>query len=149
MNKAELQAALRDIEAAEEAERARVRAATPIIMKFTITPTTARGWTEVYDDTCKLYDLEGTVTNAAEAKAAGRAGHELTSGGITYAFNTGTGLLVCAIGGGTIWIGAGMDEQKRESARATMAHISKFLVEHPEGGDITDIVEAHRNGKNA
>lgn len=143
VTKQELQAQLRALEALEEAERkARVKAA-PIVMKFTIEPTTDR-WHEVYDDSCLLYKLEGKVTNREEAKRAGHPDHDLRDGGMTYVFNKLSGRIVTGVGGGTIWIGAGWQTKNAESAHDTMETISRYLVEHPEGGDITYIVEIHR-----
>lgn len=143
VTKQELQAQLRALEALEEAERkARIKAA-PIVMKFTIAPTTDR-WHEVYDDSCLLYKLEGKVTNRDEAKAAGHPEHDLRDGAMTYLFNTATGKLVTAIGGGTLWVSAGWHTKNAESAKTTMATIGYYLVDHPKGGDITNIVENHR-----
>lgn len=143
VTKQELQAQLRALEAIEEAERkARIKAA-PIVMKFTITPTTDR-WHEVYDDSCLLYELEGKVANREQAKEAGHNDIDLRDGAMTYLFNKATGKIVTAIGGGTIWISSGWQIKNPESAQWAMARIGHYLVNHPEGGDITDIVETHR-----
>jgi hypothetical protein len=140
----ELRAELKRIEQEEAAEKTARKAATPVVRKFTIKPVTNR-WTVMYDSTCVLYDLSAEVTNADEAKAAGHYEHDMRGGGMTYVFNTGTGRIVCSTGGGTIWIGGGFAGQNDESAAWTMIQISAFIVQHPEGGDITAIVEAHRN----
>jgi hypothetical protein len=139
----ELRAELKLIEQEEAADKAARLAATPVTMKFTIMPAKDR-WTKMYDSTCVLYELNGQVTNADEAKAAGHYEHELRGGGMTYVFNTGTGRIVCGTGGGTIWVGGGFAGQSDESAAWTMIQISAFIVQHPEGGDITAIVETHR-----
>ena len=139
----ELRAELKLIEQEEAAEKAARKTATPVIRKFTIMPA-KRQWTTMYDPTCVLYELAAEVMNADEAKAAGHYEHDLRGGGMTYVFNTCTNRIVCGTGGGTIWVGGGFAGQNDDSAAWAMMLISDFIIAHPEGGDITAIVEAHK-----
>lgn len=139
----ELRAAEQSLKQREIDERQAKMDATPVVRRFVIKPTEDQ-WHEMYDDSCKLYKLAAEITNRDEAIAAGHADHDLRAGGMTYIFNTLSGRIVTETGGGTIWVGAGWGGKTRESARVAMEAISKFIVEHPNGGDITDIVEQHR-----
>jgi hypothetical protein len=139
----ELRVAEQDLKQREADERQVKLDETPIVRRFTIKPTADR-WHEMYDDSCKLYELAAEITNIEQAKEAGHPGHDLRAGGMTYVFNPLSGRIVTGTGGGTIWVGAGWQTKNTESAHTTMEAISKFIVEHPEGGDITDIVEQHR-----
>ena len=144
---AELRAELRAAELRESAERQARTAQTPVVRKFTIEPTKPKGrfHDDLFDPSCRFYDLECEITNRAEALEAGHAEHDLRSGGMTYVFNTLSGLIVCAVGGGSIYVSGGWDAKNAESAQLTMGAISAFIVANPEGGDITDLVEVHRN----
>jgi hypothetical protein len=142
--RAELRVAEQELKQREADERQAKMDATQIIMRFTIEPTTRRSFQEMYDDSCLLYRLNGEITNLDEAKAAGHSDHNLRAGGMDYIFNKLSGRIVTGVGGGTIWVGGGWGDKNADSARFTMIQISAFIVEHPEGGDITDIVEQHR-----
>lgn len=137
---AELRAELRAAELREADEKKDRLKSTPVLRQYTIRPVQER-WHEVYDDSCLLYELSAEIANLDEARAAGHPDHSLRAGGMTYIFNTCSGRLVMGVGGGTIWIGTGMAGQNRDAARNAMSQISQFLIAHPEGGDITRIVD--------
>lgn len=142
--RAELHEAEQLLKQREADERKAKMAATPVVMRFTITPAINRSFQEMYDTSCLLYRLDGTITNLNEAKAAGHPEHNLRAGGMDYIFNKLSGKIVTGVGGGTIWVGGGWRDEENASAHAAIYEISKFIVAHPEGGDITDIVENHR-----
>lgn len=137
---AELRVELRTAELREADEKRAKLKSTPVVRRYTIKPGEAR-WHEVYDDSCLLYELSTEITNLDEARAAGHPDHDLRAGGMTYIFNTCSGKIVMGVGGGTIWIGTGMGGQHKDAAHNAMSQISQFLISHPEGGDITRIVE--------
>lgn len=142
----DIEAELREARARQDEERKRIREATPVVRRFAILPYTPRRYDDdLYDDSCRLYEIKAEIVNAEEAKAAGHPEHALRAGGMVYIFNTLSGRIVYSTGGGTVWIGSGWNEKNRESANRTMTKISEFLVEHPAGGDITEIVNEHRN----
>jgi len=60
-----------------------------------------------------------------------------------YLFNTGTGRLIGATGGGTIFLSVGFRENKEAQAEAING-INIFLDTFPEGGDISEIVNEYR-----
>lgn len=145
----EMRAELREAEQVlEQREKAELKAkleATPIIYKFTVSKADNRR-REIYDTSCLFYEIKAEITNRDEAKAAGHPEHCMRVGGMTYAFNALSGRIVCEVGGGTIWIGSGWgSDEQYDSAQRAMVKVSQFIVDNPDGGDITDIVEAHRN----
>lgn len=142
---AELRAELREAEQREAAYRIAQQKKTPIIRKFTISKIDNNKWRrEIFDTSCLFYEIKAEVTNRDEAKAAGHPDHEFQCGGMVYVFNILSGRIVCDTGGGTIWISSGWCGEHYNSAHRAMVAISKFIVDHPDGGDITDIVQAHR-----
>jgi hypothetical protein len=145
---ARLEAQLRDLRAEKEAATAAQRDLTPIIWQYTIRPVdeSERRYDEVYDDTCALYKIEGRVLNEDEARAAGHPDHAMRGGGMTYLFNKSTGKIVMATGGGTIYVARSWSSKAAgdESHIVAFNKINAFLADHPEGGDITEIVEEHR-----
>lgn len=136
----QLRAELRKAEQAEEAAAKTRREATPPVWQFTLSPTTQE---RVYDDTVVAYTLRGEVINRDECLTAGRAEYELRGGAMVYLFNTGTGKLIAPVGGGTIYISS-FYPRNREAEAKVIDQISDFLVAHPEGGDITEVVNAFR-----
>jgi hypothetical protein len=142
---AQLRAELVEAELREADERETRRKATPVDRRFTIVPTKpAKAHQELYDPACRFYIIESAVANREEAKTAGHSDHMLQGGGMVYVYNTLSNRIVTSTGGGTVWVGAGFTGERHESAHEAMYAISAFLVEHPEGGDITAIVNAHR-----
>ncbi len=141
---AELREQLRDAEERESAERKAKMEATPIVWRYTILPANDP-WQEVYDDSCLLYELKGEITNADEAKAAGRPDHSIRPGGMTYVFNKLSGRIVTSTGGGTIFVsGRYGGESKKAAAQEAMRQISRFLRDNPNGGDITEIIKNYK-----
>jgi hypothetical protein len=145
----ELEAELAEARKAEElAARARRDAVKPK-WKFTLTPQPAPmdGWDPVFDPTVTAYKLSGEVTNADEVLAAGHSDWAIRGGAMRYLYNTGTERLIGPVGGGTIYLTLSWSTTKRRERAAletAVAAISRFLAEHPEGGDITEIVQAFR-----
>lgn len=140
--RAELATAEREEAAAKRAARDLV----PIKEAFTIEPIPADSHHEVWDPTIVLYRIAGRVTNREEAAAAGH--HVPSDGGMVYAFNTGTGKIIIAVGGGTYYISKSTwgtrDSDRPARAAAAMTAIEEFIANHPTGGDITSIVEQYR-----
>lgn len=142
----DIEAELREARQARDAERKRIRDATPVVRRFTILPHSPRRFSEeMYDDNCALYELRAEVINKEEAMAAGHSEHEFREGGMTYVFNKISGRIVCGTGGGTFWVSRGTSEKSRQSANRAMDEISSFIRRHPDGGDITSIVNKHRS----
>jgi hypothetical protein len=143
----QLRAELREAEALEVAEGNARREVVPVQWKFTLTPDTKK-YHRLYDPTCRLYRLEGTIVNRAEAEAAGHnVNHR--EGGMTYVFNAWSDRLVMAIGGGTVFVGDSFGNEKDDSDVIAMQELSEFIVEHPGGGDVTAIVQRHRERRAA
>lgn len=143
----QLRKELKEAEARERAQAEEARRAVKVQWKFTLMPDT-RGHDVMYDETCLLYSLKGEITNREEAEAVG---HHLShsEGSMTYVFNTVTGRIVCATGGGTIYVGGfggawSGGEQEQELASQTMRELGTFLTMWPEGGDVTAIVANYR-----
>jgi hypothetical protein len=123
-----------------EADKAR-REAVPVIMQYTISKLHPedREYRDVYDDTARLYKLEGRVVNKEEAEAVG---HRPFTGAMVYVYSTVTKKIIMATSGGTIFISAGWTHRGPSLAAATAAfeEVNAFLAENPDGGDITEIV---------
>lgn len=140
----EIKAELREAEAAESAKAQALRDSVKPEWVFTLTPSESK-WHEVYDDTCLVYRLEGRVTNLEALKAVGSHMPALGSGGaMDYVFNTVTGKLIMAVGGGTIYINRQFGKRSDGSDVTAMNELGAFLVAHPDGGDITSIVVTHQ-----
>jgi len=121
---------------AMEEERERKAAAAKLvnpIYKFTLLPYTDK-WYKVFDPSCKLYALEGEVTNKEELHAVGKTPFE---GSMVYAFNSLSGYLVMAVGGGSSFT---------ENPRC-FVRLSHFIQDNPEGGDVSNFVNFYRGGK--
>jgi hypothetical protein len=143
----EIRAELAEAEKAEKLELERLKEAFPPIWQFTIKPAAPRSFSstdELYDDTCRFYELEGEVINREEAAAVGHTELFMRGGGMTYVYNTLSHRIICATGGGTIYISRPWSIRDDTSAQETMEEVNAFLLENPEGGDITEIVERHR-----
>ncbi len=82
---------------------------------------------EVYDPTCRLYDLIGIVLNREELVAAYKSPFE---GSMTYLFNSLSGKFVMGVSGGQIFV----------SDANCWAELSEFIKENYAGGDVTHIV---------
>lgn len=135
---AELEERARVLRTEVDAEkRAKAAAVKPDYM-FTVQPIKNDNWTPVYDDTCCLYFIEGWVRNKAELEAAGN--RVPITGGMKFYFNKATGKLIGSVGGGTTYIGSGHPE----IAQACYGEVSAFIVTHPDGGEITQIMNKYR-----
>jgi len=142
----ELRAELREAERREAAELQIRRAKVQVRRQFTLLPYEDVHFLDrVYDSTCKLYRLVSTVVNHDEAKTAGHTELEMRNGGMTYVYNTLSHRLVTGVGGGTIWIGPTWMNEDDTSDVEAFEELNAFLLEHPEGGDVTEIVERFRN----
>lgn len=141
----------KELEAAEQRERDETRArkwATPPQFEYWIVPAKLRATTsfgKLYDPTCLLYELKRTISNRTEARSAGWADDDLREGSATYLYNVVTRRIVCAVGGGTVYVGRSMGMEQEDFADDTaFFHIGNYLAEYPGGGEITYIVEAYK-----
>lgn len=134
---AELRAAKLERAEARQAER------DAVVVEWTygVRPT-ERAHHKSYDESCVYYDLFGTVVNKTEAEAAG---HNINDGSMAYLFNTLSGKIVGDTGGGTVYIGFQRDWD--DAHMAAINALGEFLDEHPEGGDVTEIVETYKAAK--
>lgn len=138
----ELRRQLREAEALEVQEREARRKATPVRCQYLIAPASRRNtFDKLYDETCHTYTIERVILNKAEAEAAGHQDWELRAGGMNYLFNSGTGKIVCALGGGTSYISERWNGENDGADVEAMEAIGQFLDANPNGGDITKIVE--------
>ena len=134
---ASLTSRLMELKREEDAEKQALRDSVKPIMKYTVTPTPVKGsWDFIGDEMCVFYTIDGQCTNLDEVKAVG--GQVPHSGSMRYLYNLATSRLVCTTGGGSIHLSATLE---------AYAQVSAFISEHPEGGDITDIVIATRSSR--
>lgn len=147
---AEIEAELAAAKQAEIDLAEATKQATKPVFRYTILPVTEeRTYDRVFDDTCKFYTLSGDCINTEAAHAAGWSSMDTRGGAMKYLFNTGTNKLVCAVGGGTIFISNGFGLRPNEVDYEAHAYeqISRYLSICPEGGDITEIVFEHRTSR--
>lgn len=100
----------------------------------------------IWDDSIAVYKLSATCLNVAECQAVGRAERDYAEGSMKYLFNKLSGKLICTEGGGTMHIsnkGFGSDDPD-ETYLLARTRIETFIAEHPEGGDVTWIVQENR-----
>jgi hypothetical protein len=143
----------RELAEAEARERAAIKArkaATPPKFEFWITPAqyAADGsyiFGKTYDPTCLLYVIERRCSNKEDARAVGWSDDELKEGSATYLYNVVTRRIICAVGGGTIYISTlhGLDKNDYADDQAFFA-IGAFLAEYPGGGEITWLYDIYR-----
>jgi hypothetical protein len=137
----------RELLAAEERERneARIKKeATRPAFEFWIAPAETRATTsfgKMYDPTCHQYEISRKVMNREAASAAGWSDADMKEGGATYVYNTVTRRIICAVGGGTIYINKAFDTPEDYADDTAMFQIGAYLAEFPGGGEITYIVE--------
>lgn len=145
----------KELVAAEERERAELRAkreATRPRFEYWITPAKIRATTsfgKLYDPTCLLYELQRKTVNRDEAKAAGWSDDDLREGSAVYLYNVVTRRVVCAVGGGTMYIGRSFNQAEDYADDTAFFQIGAYLAEYPGGGDITYIVEAFKETRKA
>jgi hypothetical protein len=138
----------RELQVAEEREKAEARArketARPVF-EYWVTPAETREMTsfgKMYDPTCLQYKIERTTANREDARAVGWADADMKDGGATYIYNVVTRRIVCAVGGGTLYINKAFAPETEDFADDTaLFQIGAYLAEFPGGGDITYIVE--------
>jgi hypothetical protein len=139
----ELEARVKAMKAARQADKERLKSETPLIWRYSIVKSRPNGsmFDRIMDDSCILYRIEGEVVNKAEAEAAGHNLDRL-GGGMNYLFNTLSKKFVMPIGGGHYYISDRFEKKNTEAV--TWERIAEFVTKNPDGGDITDIVKAHR-----
>jgi hypothetical protein len=138
---AELKAAIR---AKELRERSLHDSVKPV-WRYTLEPGPIEGYNPLWDDTLGWYVLAGHVDNVDELIAVGWSAREFSRGSMRYLFNTSTGKIVMHSGGGTMYISSGWSTaDSLEAEQRAIAKVGAFLVAHPEGGDITEIVNAFK-----
>lgn len=113
----------------------RIKESTPVVMQYTAFPYQGRMHDEIWDDSIVTYRVEGKCLNLAEAEAAG---HRVDTGGMNYLFNTVTGKVVMATGGGHLYLHGWRDG---DNSKRSMKRLGRYLVEHPEGGVVDHLVE--------
>lgn len=134
-----LEARLRELRQEEQREAEERRNAVKPTYQFLLTPIKERhttfGGDQLFDDDCRLYHLEGTVTNKEELEAVGHRYH--FEGGMRYVFNAATGKFACAVSGGSVFL----------SSKEGWKALSEYVDYNPDGGDVTEIVTKYRNAK--
>jgi hypothetical protein len=110
------------------------RKAVKPVYEFTLTPSN-KPYDKIFDPSCRLYELSGRVTNKAALAESGQSVNLLFEGGMKYIFNGATGKFVMSTGGGSIFM----------SCQEGWDTLSNFILRNPEGGDVTVLVEVHRN----
>lgn len=145
----QLKAEIREIELAEQAERDARKASVRPVRSYTFTPNERNhGFYKILDESCKLYRLECKVVNKAEMLEVGYTDHDLHEGGMTYLFNTLSGKIVMSTGGGNVHISDGSwSDENKDAIDLAWARINAFLTAHPEGGDVTLILEEYNQAK--
>lgn len=134
----------------EEAERKLAEAEalrkqnTPIVEIFKIECVVPNRYNQIMDPTCVMYNLSRTIGNYAEAEDAGHEEYKLREGSQNYLYNTSTMMIVCAVGGGTSYVNAGIGDEKSDSHLIAFKEIGDFIAASGgEGGDVTQIVKRH------
>ncbi len=128
---AEIEAELKAALVAERLAKEELRKSVKPIYHHTIAQVPIMGFDRVYDASCIMYQLTGKVLNAEEMKAAGNTPFE---GSMRYLYNTLSGNIIMAVGGGSVFI-EGLDG---------MMALSEFIHNNPAGGYVTPIVEKYR-----
>jgi hypothetical protein len=146
----------KELLAAEERERAELRTrkeATRPAFEFWIRPAEVRGtfsFGKLYDPTCHLYEIRRTTTNREAASAVGWSDDDMREGSAVYVYNVVTRRIICAVGGGTMYINKSFIGETEDYADDTaLFSIGSYLAEYPGGGDITYIVEDFKAARKA
>lgn len=144
----EIRAELQAAEEAARAEKETLRETVQPIWKYTVKRMVKgdgfRYLNEVFDDSCFLIKISGEVTNREECEKVGHSESRLNGGSGTYLFNSTTWKIICSLGGGTFYINSWLNAGAEDSHIIAMNEVNEFLFLHPKGGDITSIVNAHR-----
>src|SRR5215472_15281412 len=137
----------KELEAAETREAAAIKAkriATRPVFEYWVTPVAFGNegrfsFGKIYDPTCHLYEIRRECANRDEALTAGWEEDEIREGSAIYLFNVVTRRIICAVGGGTIYISPnGQDDSADDAA---MFAIGGYLAEYPGGGKVSWVVE--------
>lgn len=138
----------RELAEAEAREKAAIKArkeATPPKFEFWVTPATpsvTSSYGKLYDPTCLLYTIERRCANREDARANGWTEDEMKEGSATYIYNVVTRRIICAVGGGTMYINRSFDNPEDFEDDTAFFYLGEYLAKYPGGGDITYIVEA-------
>lgn len=138
-----LEAQLKAARELEKAEHdARRRSVRPTY-RFTFTPVEDAFYGVRDGSGVTIYRLNCTCDNAEECKQVGR---DPFTGGMDYYVNTSLQphRIVCSTGGGNIYIETGRWARKPENrakAERQISGLEQFITEHPEGGDVTTIID--------
>jgi len=87
----------------------------------------------MYDTSIVKYYIYRECMNKDEMRAAKISDWNWSTGGMDYLFNTGNGMLITGISGGTLIFNA------EEKDRHLWLEVSEFLCKNPDGGDLTHI----------
>ena len=138
---ARLEQELRDAKKRASDEMAARKAEVEKVYRYTLSIDT-KPYDVMLDDTVLKYRLEGEIVNLDQCIEAGYSESELKVGGHTYLFNTLSSRFICGIGGGYVYLGFDRDEGTRER----FERLAEWVVDNPEGGDVTDLVNELRKG---
>lgn len=144
-----LRAQLKEAERAEQDAVEAKRSSVEQIWVFAINPDEGqRRYDKMWDDSVIFYRITGHLVNRPECEAVGQNLDRCGDGqGMSYFYNTLSKKIVCSVGGGQVWVGMGWNEDERESELIAINEINAFILEHPDGGDITEIIENHQARK--
>jgi hypothetical protein len=131
----ELRAELRAAELREAAVRREAAAKIKPVYSYTLEPVTDH-FDRALIDNCRIYKFSGNVLNDAELLAVGRRPFQL---GSRYLFSEELVRFVMCTGGGSF--------NEAMHSNECWAELSAFVVEHPEGGDVTDIVRKYEKSQ--
>lgn len=140
---AKLEKAIARLRAEEANESLARRNQVKPLYRWTLTPT-ERKYDAIFDPDVSLYKLDGVIVNKDELSAAGWSDRDMFQGGMAYYFNHATGRIIAATGGGSVWVSDGGFKRDTPEIRRTFDELSTFIVTDPDGGDVTDIILAHR-----
>lgn len=120
--------------------------------KFTLSLKKLDSWDRVREGSqVVVYHLHGEVTNKEEVAEFYPTGDYHTSGGMSYYFNQANGKFIGSTGGGSIFINqdGGLYDKDRaeckEDSDKVWSLLEEFVKVHPEGGDVTEIINLQRH----
>ena len=129
---AELESMLAEARRVEQAAAKARREAVVPEYRFTVEPA-SDNWDRLHDNTCRFYRLIGEITNEEALREVGAMVPQ--GGAMKYVYNSGTGKIVCAVGGGTSW----------PLTDEGWGLIGDLIAVNPNGGDVTWIVNQFRD----
>lgn len=143
----ELEARINAIRNAEHAAREERRKTVTPVMRYTFGPSSGGCFDKILDPTVVRLTLRGECTNMDVLQEAGWSASQVFTGSMDYLFNTLSGKVVMAIGGGSIFVTTdrfGKSEEAVADGLRTFGELAEFIIANPEGGDVTAIIEGHR-----